>query len=140
MNIVYSGGTDTDAPTSGFVPYTGVTSYVEGSRTFFTSLSDMSGVDTTAANKPTLNYALNNGSFTSVSATSIGTCTSSTSNCRFKAVIPSISAGDYVEYYWKYQDLSSTPNVGYDPALTGAQSTPTPVSYTHLTLPTILLV
>ncbi|MAI40720.1 MAG: hypothetical protein CMA09_05440, partial [Euryarchaeota archaeon] len=126
INIVYSGGTDTDAPLSGFVPYTGLTSYVEGSRTFFTSLSDMSGVDTTAANKPTLNYALNNGSFTSVGATSIGTCTSSSSSCRFKAVIPSISAGDYVEYYWKYQDLSATPNVGYDPALTGAQNTPTP--------------
>mgnify|MGYP002853332555 FL=1 len=130
INIVYSGGTDTDAPLSGFVPYTGLTSYVEGSRTFFTSLSDMSGVDTTAANKPTLNYALNNGSFTSVGATSIGTCTSSSSTCRFKAVIPSISAGDYVEYYWKYQDLSATPNVGYDPALTGAQNTPTPYYFT----------
>ena len=29
MNIVYSGGTDTDAPTSGFVPYTGVTSLLK---------------------------------------------------------------------------------------------------------------
>ena len=127
ISIVYSGGTDADAPTSGFIPYTGVTSYIEGSRTFFTSLTDLSGIDTTSANKPTLNYALNNGSFTSLSATSIGTCSSTTQTCRFKAVIPSVSAGDYVEYYWKYQDLSPNgANVGYDPALSGAQSTPTP--------------
>jgi len=58
ISIVYSGGTDADAPTSGFIPYTGVTSYIEGSRTFFTSLTDLSGIDTTSANKPTLNYAL----------------------------------------------------------------------------------
>jgi hypothetical protein len=128
IEITYSGGTDADAPVSSFVPYTGITSFVEGARTFFTTLTDLSGIDTTTANAPTLNYALNNGSFTSVTATSIGTCSSTSSECRFKATTPTISAGDYVEYYWKYQDLNvaNGANVGYDPALTGSQSTPTP--------------
>jgi len=125
--ITYSGGSDTDAPLSDFVAYTGVTSYIEGSRTFFTKLIDMAGIDTTSANQPTLNYVLNNGSsYTSVSGTSIGTCSSTASSCRFSATIPTIAAGDYVEYYWKFQDLNPTPNVGYDPALTGAQTSPTP--------------
>jgi len=128
IEITYSGGTDADAPVSGFVPYSGITSFVEGARTFFTTLTDLSGIDTTTANAPTLNYALNNGSFTSVTATSIGTCSSTSSECRFKATTPTITAGDYVEYYWKYQDLNTQngANVGYDPALTGSQSTPTP--------------
>ena len=50
VKVTYSGGSDTDAPLSDFVPYTGVTSYIEGSRTFFTKLIDMSGIDTTSAN------------------------------------------------------------------------------------------
>ena len=126
VKITYSGGSDTDAPLSEFVPYTGVSSYIEGSRTFFTKLVDMAGIDTTSANKPTLNYALNNGTFSSVGATNIGTCSSSAASCRFSATIPTISAGDYVEYYWKFQDLNPTANVGYDPVLTGTQTTPTP--------------
>ena len=127
IQITYSGGSDTDAPLSGFVPYSGVTSYVEGARTFFTTLTDMSGIDTTTANAPTLNYALNNGSYTSVTASSIGTCSSTSSECQFKATTATISAGDYVEYYWKFQDLNTAggANVGYDPALTGSQTTPT---------------
>jgi hypothetical protein len=122
LEITYSGGSDSDAPVSGFVPYTGLTSYVEGVRTFFTTLTDMSGIDTTTANVPMLNYALNNGSYTSVSVTSIGTCSSTSSECNFKAATPAISAGDYVEYYWKYQDLNvaNGANVGYDPVLTGS--------------------
>ena len=129
IKITYSGGTDSDAPSSGFTGYTDVTSYIEGSRTFFTTLTDTSFIDTTAANKPTLNYALNNGSFSSVGATSIGTCSSSMSQCEFSATIPTISAGDYVEYYWKFQDLNAGrtgANVGYDPVLTGTETTPTP--------------
>tara|TARA_B110000444_G_scaffold261492_1_gene314159 strand:- start:19257 stop:32756 length:13500 start_codon:yes stop_codon:yes gene_type:complete len=126
IKITYSGGSDTDAPLSDFVPYTGVSSYIEGSRTFFTKLIDQAGIDTTAANAPTLNYVLNNGTASSVTGTSIGTCGSSASECRFSATIPTLSAGDYVEYYWKFQDLNPTANVGYDPVLTGTQTTPTP--------------
>ena len=129
LEIVYSGGSDTDAPTSGFTPYSGITSYAEGARTFFTTLSDMSGVDTTSANGPTLYYSMNNGTWSSVSASNIGTCSSTSSSCRFKATTPSVDAGDYLEYYWKFQDLnqgSNGANVGYDPALTGSQTTPTP--------------
>ena len=128
IQVVYSGGSDTDAPLSGFVPYSGLTSYVEGARTFFTTITDMSGIDTTTANAPTLNYALNNGTYTSVTATSIGTCASSSSECQFKAATGTIAAGDYVQYYWKFQDLNTAggANVGYDPVLTGSQTAPTP--------------
>ena len=129
IEIVYSGGTDADAPSSDYAPYSGITSYHEGKRTFFTTLSDMSGVDTTSANGPTLHYSLNNGTWASTSATSIGTCSSTSSSCRFKATTPSVDAGDYLEYYWKFQDLNqgtNGANVGYDPAITGSQTTPTP--------------
>ena len=47
--ITYSGGTDADAPTPDFVPYTGIDSYIEGERTFFITLNDMSGIDTTSS-------------------------------------------------------------------------------------------
>ena len=130
ISVTYSGGIDADAPLSGFIPYHDVTSYIEGSRTFFTTLTDLSNIDSTASNKPTLNYAFNNGTFTSVGATSIGTCSTSASSCQFRATIPTASAGDYVEYYWKFQDLNSNPNVGYDPALSGAETVPTPYNYT----------
>ena len=35
--VTYSGGVDNSAPLDGFVPYSGVTSYKEGPRTFFTT-------------------------------------------------------------------------------------------------------
>ena len=142
IKITYSGGSDSDAPVSSFIAYTGVDSYVEGPRTLFTTLVDSAGIDTTAANKPTLNYAFNNATngrsstrlYTSVGATSIGTCSSATTSCQFSATIPTVSAGDFVEYYWKFQDINpagqTTPNVGYDPALTTGQAVPTPYSFT----------
>ena len=129
LKVTYSGGVDADAPLADFVAYDGVTSYIEGSRTFFITLTDLSGIDTTTANNPTINYAINSGSFNSVSATSIGTCSSTSSQCKFKATIPTISAGDDVEYYWKFQDLNSNANIGYEPALTTGQSVPTPYTF-----------
>jgi hypothetical protein len=115
LEVIYSGGSDTKAPTADFVPYTGITSYVEGERTFFTTIFDQSGVDTTAGNMPTLVYRINNQTWTSVNADTIKTCSSSASECKFKATTPDITAGDYVEYYWKFQDLAATANVGYHP-------------------------
>ena len=129
LAITYSGGTDSDAPTADFGEYSDLTTYVEGARTFFISLSDMSGIDTTSGNQPTLYYAINNGTYSSVSATTIGTCSSSSNSCQFKAKTSDLSEGDYVTYYWEYQDLnqgSNGANVGYTPALTGTQTTPTP--------------
>ena len=130
IQITYTGGTDADAPTADFVPYTGITSYMEGERTFFMSLFDMSGIDTTSGNEPTLYYRVNNAStWTSQAATTLGTCGTSDTDCKFKATTTSISAGDYVEYYWKFRDLnqgSNGANVGYEPALTSGQTTPTP--------------
>ena len=127
LEVVYSGGSDTDAPTSSHVPYSGLTSYVEGERTFFTMLTDLSGIDTTSTNGVKMFYSINNGTWTSVSATTIQTCTSTSTECRFKASTPDLSAGDYVEYYWKFQDLNSGSNganVGYDPAPSSGSTTP----------------
>ena len=59
--ITYSGGTDSDAPTSDFVPYTGIDSYIEGERTLFIKLTDMSGIDTTSSGAPVLYYSTNGG-------------------------------------------------------------------------------
>ena len=88
LEVVYSGGSDTDAPTSSHVPYSGLTSYVEGERTFFTKLTDLSGIDTTSTNGVKMFYSINNGTWTSVSATTIQSCTSTSTECRFKATTP----------------------------------------------------
>ena len=48
ITVTYSGGSDTTPPIDGFVPYTGITSYKEGERTFFTNLKDNGGIDTTS--------------------------------------------------------------------------------------------
>ena len=141
--ITYSGGTDADAPTPDFVPYTGIDSYIEGERTLFISLNDMSGIDTTTSGAPVLYYSTNGG--TSWSTTTfglgsnnqfdagelvvMGTCSSTSTDCYFKARTPDLSYGDDLQYYWKFQDLnqgSNGANVGYEPALTGTQTTPTP--------------
>ncbi|MGB2493452.1 MAG: type IV pilin [Poseidonia sp.] len=141
--VTYSGGTDADPPTSDFVPYTGIDSYIEGERTFHVKLTDMSGIDTTSSGAPQLYYSTDGG--TSWSSTtyglgsnnqldageliSIGTCGSTTTDCYFKARTDDLSYGDDLRYYWKYQDLnqgSNGANVGYTPALTGTQTTPTP--------------
>ena len=141
--VTYSGGTDADAPTSAFVPYTGIDSYIEGERTLFTKLTDMSGIDTTSSGAPVLYYSTNGGTswstttyglgsnnqFDAGELVSIGTCSSTAQDCRFKARVPDLSYGDDFQYYWKYQDLnqgSNGANVGYDPALTGTQTSPTP--------------
>ena len=141
--VTYTGGTDADAPTSDFVPYTGLDSYIEGERTLFIKLTDIVGIDTTSSGGPTLHYTTDGGTtwssttyglgsnneFDSGELVSIGTCGSSSSTCTFKARTPALSVGDDFRYYWKYQDLYSGangPNVGYTPALTGSQTTPTP--------------
>ena len=120
VEVVYSGGSDPDAPASNHVPYTDLTTYVEGKRTFFTTLTDLSGIDTTSTNGVKLVHRINNAStWTSVAATTIGSCSTSDGQCRFKASTADLNAGDYVEYYWKFQDLNALangPNVGYDPA------------------------
>ena len=118
---------DTDAPTSSHVAYSGLTSYVEGERTFFTKLTDLSGIDTTSTNGVKMFYSINNGTWTSVSATTVQSCGTTATDCRFKATTPDISAGDYVEYYWKFQDLNqgtNGANVGYDPVPPASATTP----------------
>ena len=70
LQVTYTGGTDSDAPKDGFIPYTGITSYKTGARTFFTTLTDISGIDTTTTNGVHLHYSVNNGSYSAVKATS----------------------------------------------------------------------
>ena len=116
LQVTYSGGSDTTPPIDGFIPYTGITSYKEGERTFFTSLQDNAGIDTTSSGAPHLHYAINNGSYTAVKATSVGSCGSGATDCRFRATTADISTGEYVTYFWAYRDLASTPNLGTSPA------------------------
>ena len=61
---------DSSSPIDGFVPYSGVTSYKGGPRTFFTSLADISGIDTSATGAPPAPL-LNNQSYTAYKATTI---------------------------------------------------------------------
>ncbi|MFL2962365.1 MAG: hypothetical protein ACJZ2K_05225, partial [Candidatus Poseidoniaceae archaeon] len=116
MQITYSGGSDTTPPIDGFVPYTGITSYKSGERTFFTNLMDNGGIDTTSTGAPHMYYSINNGTYTAVKATTIGTCGSSSTDCDFRATTGSISTGDYVKYYWAYQDGAATPNFATSPS------------------------
>ena len=98
LSVTYSGGIDSSSPIDGFVPYSGVTSYKEGPRTFFTSLADISGIDTSATGAPHLHLSLNNQSYTAYKATTIGTCGSTSTDCKFRVTTPDLSYGDYVEY------------------------------------------
>ena len=116
LQVTYSGGTDSDAPKDGFVPYTGITSYKAGERTFFTTLTDISGIDTTSSGSPHLHYSLNNGSYSAVKATSVGSCGSSDTECQFRATTGTISTGDYVKYFWAFKDNSATPNNATSPS------------------------
>ena len=126
IQITCSGGSDTTAPIDGFVPYTGITSYKEGERTFFTNLKDNSGIDTTSTGAPHLHYSINNGSYTAVKATTIDQCGSGSTDCNFRATTSSISTGDYVKYYWAYQDGAATPNMATSPA--GGSGSPSTAS------------
>ena len=126
LQVTYSGGTDSTPPTDGFVPYSGITSYKEGERTFFTNLKDNSGIDTTSTGAPHMHYSINNGTYTAVKATSIGTCASGATDCSFRATTGSISTGDYVKYFWAYRDLASTPNLGTSPS--GGSGSPSTAS------------
>ena len=106
--ITYSGGTDADAPTPDFVPYTGIDSYIQGERTLFITLNDMSGIDTTTSGAPVLYYSTNGGTswstttfglgsnnqFDSGELVVMGTCSSTSTDCSFKARTPDLSYGD----------------------------------------------
>ena len=108
------------------MPYSGVTSYKEGPRTFFTSLADISGIDTSATGAPHLHLSLNNQSFTAYKATTIGTCGSTSTDCKFRVTTPDLSYGDYVEYFWAFQDGAASPNMATNP--TGGSGTPSTAS------------
>ena len=115
LEITYTGGSDTAAPTADFKAFDGKTTYLEGSRTMYIGLVDASGVNTTAAGMPHLYYRVDGGSWTGVSASTVGTCVSG-QTCNFKATIPAQTAPatgtKTVDYYWAYRDSPSPPNGG----------------------------
>ncbi len=116
LQITYSGVSDSKAPSMENPAYSGITTYKEGSRTIFAHLKDFTGIDTTTAGAPHMYYSVNNGSYTSVKATTIGTCGSSSNDCKFKAETADLSAGDYVKYFWAYRDTSSNANQATSPS------------------------
>ena len=116
ISVTYSGGTDSTPPKDGFVPYTGITTYKEGARTFFTTLTDIGGIDTTSSGAPHLYYSVDNGSYTAVKATTIGTCGSTDTECTFRASTGTLSTGDYVKYWWAFRDLAASPNNATSPS------------------------
>jgi len=125
IQITYSGGSDPDPPVVDFGAYTGITSYMEGERTFFFSLEDGSGIDTTTTGAPHLYYSLNNGSYTAVKASTIGTCSTTDTACKFKATTGSISTGDYVNYFFAFQDLNTGSNgKNFETLPTGGSGSP----------------
>ena len=76
-------------------------------------MTDFTGIDTTSAGAPHMYYSVNNGTYTKVKATTIGSCSK---DCKFKAETVDLSAGDYVNYYWAYRDTDSSGNMGTSPS------------------------
>ena len=115
LEISYTGGSDTTAPIASHAAFDGKTTYLDGARTMYMSAVDASGVNTTAAGAPHLYYRVDSGSWTGVSASTIGTCTAGLT-CNFKATIPAQTAPatgtTTVEYYWAYRDSPAPPNGG----------------------------
>jgi flagellin-like protein len=115
LEISYTGGSDTAAPIAAHAAFDGKTTYLEGSRTMYISMVDASGINTTAAGAPHLYYRVDGGSWTGVSATTLGTCVAG-QTCNFKATIPGQTAPATgttdVEYYWAYRDSPAPPNGG----------------------------
>ncbi|MEE2758575.1 MAG: hypothetical protein VYA86_01185, partial [Candidatus Thermoplasmatota archaeon] len=115
LEIAYTGGSDTTAPIAEHTAFDGKTTYLAGARTMYMSAIDASGVNTTAAGQPHLYYRVDGGSWTGVSATTIGTCIAG-ATCNFKATIPGQTAPatgtTEVEYYWAYRDSPAPPNGG----------------------------
>ena len=85
-------------------------------------MKDSSGIDTTTSGAPHLHYSIDNGSYTAVKATTIGTCNSSSTDCKFRATTADISTDEYVKYFWAFQDLAATPNAATSPS--GGSGTP----------------
>jgi plastocyanin len=132
LAITYHGGSDTTPPDSDFAAYTGKTTWIEGARTLRIGLLDASGVDTSGNNPVKLHYNVNNGSWGSVTATTIGTCLAA-AWCNFKATLPASMEDDYVNYFWAFADTptSGNQNLASLPAgatMTGTDSVTSPPS------------
>jgi len=108
LHLDYTGGSDTAPPEDTFVPYTDLITHRAEQRTFWLQLKDTGGVDTTSSGGPSLSYSVDNGSWTNVRSTNLGTCVAGYF-CNFRAVIPAVQEGDYVEYFWAFQDLNGAP-------------------------------
>jgi len=124
LAITYHGGSDTTPPESDFAAYTGKTTWIEGARTLRIALKDASGVDTSSTNPVTLNYNVNNGSWSSVTATTIGTCLAA-AWCNFKATLPASMEDDFINYFWTFADTPASGNANLASLPAGATMTGT---------------
>ena len=120
------------------ISYTALTnSCSAGARTLTATITDAgSGVPTTGSGLPVLYYKINSGSYTSSTATSLGS-----NQYQFSLGTGSVS-GDVVSYYIVAQDNATTPNVAAFPSAgasgfttsppTASAAPTTPSSYTVL--------
>lgn len=97
-----------------FIAYSALTNTpLTSSRTLTATISDASGVPTTGAGLPVLYWKINAGTYSAVTATSLG------GNQYSFTFGTGVAGGDIVSYYICAQDLKSPPNVSCSPA-TGA--------------------
>ncbi len=115
LEIEYTGGSDQQAPAATLTPFDGWTTYLTGSRTMYLELADASGINTTTAGNPHLWWRADSGSWSAVTASTLGTCAAGAA-CYFKATLPAQTAPTTgtktIEYYWAYRDSPAPPNGG----------------------------
>lgn len=111
-------GIDLTPPTIVYTPlgYTSSTT----ARTLTATITDVSGVPTSGIGLPVLYWKKNSGSYSSATATSLG------SNQYQFSFGGGVAIGDTVSYYIVAQDLVSPPNVGAQPSLGASGFTPNP--------------
>ena len=107
---------DLSAPIISFTPLPNTSATT--TRTLTTTITDPSKVPTNGTGMPRLYWKKNNGSYSTVTATSIG-------NNKFNFTFGSaVAAGDSVSYFIVAQDSASTPNVGAYPLASGFSANP----------------
>jgi hypothetical protein len=91
-----------------------------GNRTLVATITDLSGIPTSGLGLPVLYWKINSGSYSAVTATSLG---ANQYSFTFGA---GTTLGDVVSYYIVAQDNAATPNVGVSPATGAAGFTTNP--------------
>ncbi len=132
LRLDYTGGVDNAGPMMDMTPYEGDT-YLDRERHLYTSMVDVSGVDTTSGNEPGLFYRVTpSGGTASAWTKVVADDISDETNTRwaydtyglnsgwrsqgfYKATIPATGVG-LVEYFWAAQDAHTNVNLATMPA------------------------